>query len=222
MNLANRLFEVIDDEPVYTPVLINLSCFKKMYMEDKSEDKSAYAKQLVYMWYLWDPGSPFFNSENKEAEVMKEVYGKKVALSKSLVACIDEYKKRQSTFEIRAFERTAVLCDNMTAGLAKDNQQLVEWERLIDDVNALLKTLGKDPDDIAARFELMERKIELEAKLIKTASEMSSMIPKIEKQVDALLEMRKKVEKAKVEIDSDNNKDSISNFIIDQFIDKYN
>jgi hypothetical protein len=222
MNLANRLFEIVDDEPVYSPVLVNLKCFKKLYEEDKSSDKSKYAQQLMYIWYLCDCGSPFFNSEDRETEVSNEVFGKKITITKSLQACVDEYKKRQSTHETRAFERTAMLCDNMTAGLTKDNQQLLEWERLIQDVNDLLKSLGKDPTDIEARFELMERKIDLEAKFIKTASDMSSMIPKIEKQVDALIELRKKVEKSKIDIDSDSNKDSISNFLIDEFIDKYN
>ena len=221
MNLANKLFEIIDDEPVYTPVLVNLKCYKKLYEEDKTTDKSKYAQQLLYIWYVCDPCSPYYNSENKDEDVMYEVFGRKVNFTKAFYECIDEYRKRQSTPETRAFERTMQFCDSMTSGLVKDKHRLEEWERLIQDVNELLKSLGKDPEDIAARFELMERKIELENKFVKTASDMSSMIPKIEKQVDALIEMRKKVERAKFEIDSDNNKEAISNFIIEQFIDKY-
>lgn len=222
MNLANRLFEIIDDQPVITPVLVNLSCFKKLYLEDKTIDKSKYAQQLLYIWYTCDPGSPFFNSENKEEEVAKEVFGKKFTITKSMQDCIEEYKKRQSTPETRSFERTMSIVDNMTGGLVKDHKQLKEWERLIEDTNTLLQSLGKDPSDIEARYELMERKIELESKFIKTAEAMAGIVPKIQKQVESLIEMRKQVEKSKVELDSDDNNDAISNFIIDMFIDKYN
>ena len=58
MNLSHKLFDVVEDEPIINPIIINLGPFKKLYEQDKSEDKSTYAKQLLYIWYLCDMTSP--------------------------------------------------------------------------------------------------------------------------------------------------------------------
>jgi len=221
MNLANRLFQIIDDEPVYDAVLINISCYKKLYMLDKSEDKNKYAKQLLFIWYICDPCSPYFNTENRIEEATKEVFGKKTKITKILQECIDEYKRRQSTPMIRAFERTMKVSDNMSADLARDTDQLGEWKRLTNDINQLMKELGSDPSDIEARLELMERKLDLETKIIKKSKDMADLIPKINKQVESLLDIKDKVDKDRMQVDSSDNKDAISNFIIDEFIERY-
>ena len=57
MNLSNRLFQIVDEEPVYCVVLVNLKPFKELYVLDKSEDKHKYAQHLVYVWYTSDPSS---------------------------------------------------------------------------------------------------------------------------------------------------------------------
>jgi len=51
---------------------------------------------------------------------------------------------------------------------------------------------------------------------------MVSLIPLIDKQVQSLLDLKKKVDKDRMQLDSDDNKESISDYIIDEFIDGYN
>jgi hypothetical protein len=221
-NLADRLFQIVDDTPVYTPVLINLNCFKDLYLLDKSDDKHKYAQHLLFIWYTCDPSSPYFYSDNRIEEAAFEVYGSsEKVITKQLRKCMDEYTKRQSTPMIRAFERAMAITDQNEAILNKNTRQLEEWERLISDCNDLLKTLGKNPEDIATRIELLDRIEDLEAKKLKRQSELSKMIPTINKQVKELLELKKEVDKDRMQINSEDNKDAISNYIVDEFIDKY-
>ena len=132
-----------------------------------------------------------------------------------------EYTKRQSTPMIRAYERAMRITDQNESILQKDNQQAVEWQRLIDDSTSLLQSLGKNPDEILARIELLERVQDIEAKKIKNQSELSKMVPTINKQVKELLELKKEVDKARMQIDSDDNKEAIANYIVDEFIERH-
>lgn len=221
MNFSHKLFEVIEDEPIVNPVIVNLGPFKKLYQEDKSEDKSTYSKQLQYIWYSCDPTSPLFNAEDKEGEAMRLSFGKEVKLSKTMLECIEEYKRRQSTPETRTLERTIKLCDGMIKDLDKSKEGMDEFNRLIDDINRLLKSLGKTEDDIEKRIELLDKRMKLEKQVLEEAKNVADLIPKISKQIESIIEMRKKVEKSIVDLDSENNKDAISNFAIDKFISKY-
>ena len=222
MNLSNRLFQIIDDEPVYCPILINLKSFKNLYTLDKSDDKNKFAQHLLYIWYTCDPSSPYFHSEDAEDSAAEEVYGRKKVVTKQLRKCMNEYIKRQSTPMIRAYKRAMRITDQQEAILQKNNDQVDEWGRLMSDATTLLKSLGVNPEDILARIELMERLEDLSAKKLKRETEMAGMIPKINKQVKDLLELKKEVDKDRLQIDSDDNKEAIANFIIDEFIEKHN
>lgn len=218
MNFSHRLFDVIDDEPVVNALIVNLGPFKILYKEDTTADKSTYIKQLQYIWFANDPTSPLFNAENKEDEAMQLSFGKKVKFNKSMLDCIDEYRKRQSTPETRTLEKTIRLCDSMINDLNKSKQGMEEFNRLVDDINKALKRMGITDEDIDRRIELMVKRMDLEKKVLDEAKNVSDLIPKIAKQIESIIDMRKKVEKSLVDLDSDNNKEAISGFIIDKFI----
>lgn len=221
MNLSNRLFQILDDEPVYCPILINLKSFKALYILDKTDDKHKFAQHLLYIWYTCDPSSPYFNSEEKELDAALEVYGRSKVITKQLRRCMDEYTKRQSTPMIRAYNRAMRITDQTEAILQKNQDEVAEWSRLIDDITTLLKSLGTNPEDILNRIELMERLEDLKAKKLKHDLETANMIPKIHNQVKDLLELKKEVDKDRLQLDSDDNKENIANFIVDEFIEKH-
>ena len=135
--------------------------------------------------------------------------------------CIDEYKIRQSTPETRTLEKTIIMCDNMMADLNKNKQGVDEYRRLIDDIDKLLEKWGSDEESILRRIELMNQKMDLEKKMYDEAKLTADLVPRINKQLESLVDMRKKVEKSLIELDSDTNKDHIDNFIVDKLIDKY-
>jgi len=62
--------------------------------------------------------------------------------------------------------------------------------------------------------------MQMEKQVLDNAKTISDLIPKISKQLESIIEMRKKVEKSIIELDSETNKDAISNFVIDNFINK--
>jgi hypothetical protein len=190
-------------------------------MLDKSEDKHKYAQHLVYIWYTCDPSSPYFNSEDKLLDAAMEVYGRKKVVTKVLKKCMDEYIKRQSTPMIRSYERAMRIVDEQESLLKQSAEQVIEFDRLIDDATSLMKTLQSNPQEILDRIELMERIQDLQTKKIKQQSDMSALIPKIKTQVRDLLEMKKDVDKDRVQVESDDNKEAISHFIVDSFIEKY-
>lgn len=221
MNLSSRLFEMVDDVPVYSPILINLKCFKELYQLDKSEDKHKYANHLLYIWYTCDPNSPYFNSENKAEEAALEIYGRKKVITKQLRKCMDEYKKRQSTPMIRAYERAMAISDQNESIIRETKDEIAEQERLAADCLQLMKTLGKNPEDIANRIDLMERMDDLKSSRLKYQSELSKLVPTIKTQVQMLLELKKDVDKDRQQLDSDDNSEGIGNYIVDNLIDKY-
>jgi hypothetical protein len=67
----------------------------------------------------------------------------------------------------------------------------------------------------------MERIEDLEAKKLKRQSELAKMIPTINKQVKDLLELKKEVDKDRLQLDGDDNKESIANYIVDEFIERH-
>tara|TARA_R100000951_G_scaffold95918_1_gene85078 strand:- start:1054 stop:1722 length:669 start_codon:yes stop_codon:yes gene_type:complete len=221
MNLSSRLFEIIDDVPVYNAILINIKCFKELYLLDKTEDKHKYANHLLYIWYTCDPNSPYFNSENKIQEAAIEIYGRKKVITKQLRKCMEEYKKRQSTPMIRAYERAMTISDQNESIVNETKEELLEQERLINDCFDLMKSLGKNPEDIVTRIELMERMDGLKSSKLKYQSELSKLIPTIKTQVQMLLELKKDVDKDRLRVDSDENAEGIGNYIVDNLIDKY-
>ena len=167
MNLSTRLFQVINDEPVYSAILINIKCFKDLYALDKTEDKHKYSQHLLYIWYTCDPNSPYFNAESRFDDAAKEVYGRKKKVTKIMQQCMDEYRKRQSTPMIRAYERAMRASDQNGDILMSSQVQIEEWRRLIKDASETLSEYGKDPQDIVDRLELRDRITDLELKIIK-------------------------------------------------------
>lgn len=214
MGLTNSLFEVVNDEPVYTPVLINLPQFKKLYKEDKSDSKSMYAKHLAFIWYYHHPKSPFRDSENRLEDSMNGAYGKKIVITKSLQDCMDEFHKRQSTSETRALDSVLKVCDETVATLQKNSADNDEYYRLIHDLDAELR----DAEDIDERITISKSKIELEEAISKKIKDTVDLIPKINKLVESTLDLRKKLKNAIEDLDSVANRESIDNFLIQEFI----
>lgn len=222
MNLSTRLFQIVNEEPVYCAVLINIKCFRELYLLDLTPDKSKYAQHLLFIWYTCDPSSPYFNSENKIEDAAAEVYNRPgKVLTKQLKQCMAEYTKRQSTPMIRAYTRAMTIADQTETSLQKNKKQITEWQRLIDDSTELLSTLGSNPDEIVTRIDITDRIIDLETKKLKYQSENAKLIPQINTQVKELLALKKEVDRDRLQLDSDSNKEAIANYIIDEFIEKH-
>ena len=91
----------------------------------------------------------------------------------------------------------------------------------MNDSTELMQSLGSNPDDILARIELMERLEDLQSKKLKREGDLASLVPKINKQVEDLIKLKTEVDKDRLQVDSDDNKDAVGHFIIDEFIEKH-
>ena len=218
-NLSQHLFQVVNDEPVFCPVQLNIPCFKKLYVNDKTSDKSQYAKQLVFIWYYLDGSSPYFNSENKRSDCLNAAFGTDAyTISPDLQECMDEYLKRQSTAELRSLTEIVNILDETVSSLRKLMQHNTsEMDRYLDDIN---KRVAVEKDlDTRRTFFLMRSEIVKNS--ADESSSIISQIPKITSVIKEMVELRKTISKSLVELDSTSNKDNIANQIIYDIIDKF-
>lgn len=215
-NLSSHLFQVVNDQPVYCPVLLNIPCYKELYLRDTTDDKSEYSKQLAFIWYYKDMGSPFFNSENMKEECMLAAFGtKSYSISPLLQTCIDEYEKRQSTPELRSLRSAMELLDQLVAEM-RHQANSEEYYNLIKD----LEKEASMESDFTQRWTLLELADKRKEALNKQKESVVKMIPSFQKSIESLIELRKSATKSLSEIDHESNKDNIANHIIYDIIDK--
>lgn len=213
--MRNKLFDVVDDQPVVNALLLNLGPFKDLWESDKSEDKSVYIKHLMYIYYVADPRSPFFDSdsEEKEKDIKREVYGRtNYRTPNKVLKCIEEYRKRNTSAETRALESAIVVCDDITYRMSKRSKDHAEFDNLIDEIDSEIKNAQGTSEKIV----LMQKKLELQDKNLELAKKAADMIPRLKSQVESMIEMRDQVENAIAQIEGSNK--AIENFIIDDFI----
>jgi hypothetical protein len=211
--MVERIFTVVDGDPKIEPVAINLKPFKDLWEYDKTEDKNIYKRWLVYIWYMYNYKSPFFDSENKQEEVLLEVFGRRnYKIPRKVQLCEDEYLKRNTSTEQRTLDKAAELCDDIVRNITKANSDTKQFDDLIEDIEKQIK----NTKDLDARIILMQTKMDLQEKSLDMAKKAADMIPRLEKQVQSIISLRKSVEKSYSDVE--NNKESIKNFIVDKFI----
>lgn len=221
--LDGKLFDVIDDQPVINAVLINLGPFKELWESDTSEDKSLYKKYLLYIWYTHSPKSPYFNSKKseKEKDIKKEVFGRtNYPISKKGEACIEEYVKRNTTPEIRALDAAISVCDDITDRLRTTSKSAKEFDRLIEDIDRAIAKCDDNNNGLDKRIILTKQKLELQSSNLNLAKTASDLIPKLRLQIESMVTLREQAAKSMYSLSD--SKDTIENFIIDDFISESN
>jgi len=214
MSFANKLFEVVNDVPVYTPVLINLPAFKKLYEKDNSADKSTYAKQLAYIYYSEDYKSPFFDSNDRDHESMIAAFGKTITPTKDLLACKKEYRDRQVTVEVKSLESSLATCDNLLRNLSSSRNDLDQYTRLLEELEESID----QATDLESKLTYAGAKLDMEDKLLIKTKKTAELIPQINKLVESIVELRERVRVKMLELEVSPGRNDISNFLINDFI----
>lgn len=216
--MRDRLFTIIDGEPVVTAPLVNLKEFRKLWEEDRTDDKSTYKKWLLFIYYMADYRSSFFEleAEDKLRSCLQEVFGRPTyEIPKKVEACIDVYRKRNTPAEQRALEGAINSLDSINRILVEFQQNSKQMVKLVNALEAAIEDALRT-NDIATASALMKEKMDIQQKqlgLIKTASDL---IPKIETNVESIIRLRDRVTKA---MDSLNDsKEKLENYLIDEFI----
>lgn len=216
MSALKKIFTVIDDVPSITPIGINIPCFKKLYNQDKTADKSSYASSLAYMYHITAFTSPYFDAKNKEQVVAEKFLGtKNFKPSTALIECIKECKERESTPEIRALESAINLCDSVADLSSNLDNEKRQFDALLKNIDEAIK----NEEDLTEKIKLMESKQKLQKSAVDTAKTAVEIINKLKSAVTDLSKLKEDAMKSLASIDSSTK--SLSNFMVDDFIEKY-
>lgn len=216
--MRDRLFTIIDGEPVVTAPLVNLKSFKKLWETDKTEDKSIYKKWMLYIYYMYDYRSEFFEEKDKESKILKEVFGKTdVRIPKRLTPCVNDYVSRNTPAEQRTLQAAINSADNIADNLSKLQQNVSQLDNVIE---ALEKQVDKSlkEGDVLVCVELTKEKLKIQESQMTLINKSADLIPKIERNVESIINLRDKVEKSMNKI-SDSG-ENLESYIIDDFLDK--
>ena len=212
------IFTVIDDIPSITPVGINIPCFKDLYLADKSSGKTTYADLLGYIYHMSAYESPFYNAKNKGEIVADKFLGNPNYKPTKLVeACIKECIDRESVPERRTLDAAIILCDSISDQVKASENNKKNYERLMKDIES---ELDKEKS-LSRRLDLYKAKQDLEKTALATAVTSANLVESLKKQTTHLVELRKIVDAATKEFDSQENPNAISVAFIDQFVNEY-
>jgi hypothetical protein len=217
MSFKNRLFDIIEDEPIINALVINLGPFKKLYKLDTSDDKTKYKNQLMYCFLVGDYESPIYNLEVSmvSEEACNLSFGSRnVArnITKTLNEAVDLYKKCQTTVERRTLESSMSSCDSL-------NKNLENMKNSSETLASILSQLDgeiKAATIVDEKVELYKTKQELEQSTLTNNKLINDLVTKSSKMLDTIAELRAKANKSHGDLES-----SIGDFIIDEFLDEY-
>ena len=207
------MFSIVDGEPIIEAPLVNLKVFKDLWKADDSDDKHIYKNWMLYVYYMCDYRSDFYELQDKETRILLEIFGDRhIKAPRGTIKCMEEYTQRNCPAEQRALDSAIIAAENINSTLSQVQQNA----RQMDDVISGLDREIKNSTDILVKVELMKEKFTLQDKQFTLIKNCADLIPKIEKSVESIINLRSKVEKAMLKlVDS---KERIENYIIDDFI----
>lgn len=215
MTLKDKLFTMQGDQPYLNPIGINLPVFEKLWNEDTSVDKSQYAKELAYIFHMCDYQSPYYDRPDKEKSIIRDFFGTSSwKPTKRVKNCIDVYNQLQSNAEKRSLDGAIISCDSVVNDLSQTQNESKELENLLRDIDLEIK---KNSDDVYIRMELMKEKLNLQKQKLSVAESIANLVPKIEKHVETIQNLRRKVTKAIYEGDVSN---KLNDFLFDKLFEE--
>lgn len=211
--MRDRIFTIVDGNPIVTAPMVNLEPFKSLWLTDTSDDKHVYNKWMRYIYDTCDYRSDFFELKDKEPVLLLDLFGRSdYPVPARVQRCQDEYRKRNTPAEQRSLESAINAADGITDIMAKLKQDIKQFDVTIKDLDKIIDA----QTDVLARIELLKEKMGLQEKVIDLAKTMADIIPKIEKNVDSIISLRNKVELAVAKIAD--SKEKIENYMVDDLI----
>lgn len=215
--MKDKLFTIIDGEPIVTAPLVNIPEYKKLWKEDTTDDKSMYKKWLLYIYKTYDYRSDMYELDNKEYLIKKEVFGKSnIRINKTVHDCINVYIQRNGVAEQSILEGAIRNAYSVNASLGELVNTSKQFENVIKALDKQIKDALSD-DQILSAASMIEKRLDLQTKQLALVDKAASMTPKVEKSIDSIINIRQKVEKAISKLDDSR---KLENFIIDEFITK--
>lgn len=217
MKLKDKLFIIINDQPHLNPIGIRIPEFEKLWKADKSVEKVQYAKELAYIYHMWEYDSPYYDRKNKEEEIIRDFIGKKYwRKPKRVTEALDKYKSLDETAERRALDASIAACDGLAEDLIKLRQDTDQLEIILSDLDQAMK----EEEEIGRRVDLMKMKLDLQEQKMKIARASIEVMARLEKTIETAISLRKKVTKSVFK--GENSDSMIGDFLYDKLMSKMN
>lgn len=190
MKLKDKLFLMRHDQPYLNPIGINIPEFAKLWEADKTVEKIDYAKELAYIYHMWEYDSPYYDRKNKEEEIIRDFIGKKRwKPTKRLIAALAKYKKLDTSAEKRALDASTASCDTIANDLSRLKQDNSQLEKVLEELDVEIK----QADDINRKVELLKMKMDIQEQQLKISATLTKIMPQLEKTIETTISLRKKV-----------------------------
>lgn len=224
--LEKLLFGVLPekDEIVMLPVCFTIPTFKKLYSEDKSDNKELYTNALGYIYHSVSTTSPFFGKTNKKNILYKEYLdkfklrdmGKGTTYLKLIEeACDIMLKHNFNTPQRRSLDLAIDLNDSIrsTVEALKSDQDNVQ--NLLKDINEAISKEKILDNKISLTRSLMD----IQTLALNNTDKMGKIIVQLKTNVMNIEELYKEVLNAE-EKEEEKNVTSITEFV-EEMINKF-
>lgn len=222
VDLSTKLFIVREtdggyDLPDYCPIVMNIPCFKKLYLKDTSNKKLFYAQQLAFMWFYLYPGSPFKNSEDRYADSKYAVFeDAPFEISPELKECMDYYEKYNISPEAR-YERTVL---EMVTSLSEKREEILKDNLLSEKyIQSLTLEISKTKD-VYRQTELFSMIDDRKKAMNNRKKEEIEIMSKLNEIVKQLPEIRLRAEEAQLKMAEATNSNVVESFMDDFLIEE--
>lgn len=190
MKLKDKLFVVRNDQPHLNPIGVNIPAFAKLWDADTSIEKIEYAKELAYIYHMWEYDSPYYDRKNKEEEIIRDFIGKKNwKPTKRLTAALEAYAEFDNCAEKRLLDAAVASCDALARDLTRIRQDSKQLEKVVQEIDQEIN----NAEEIDRKIELLSNKISVQEKQLKVSTLLSRIMPQLESTIETTISLRKKV-----------------------------
>lgn len=133
----------------FEPEILTLKVFKRLYMRDKTKDKSRFLQELGYIYFMLDPRSDYMyitdNEERSKAIIEGEGLPNTWKVDSTLQEAMDYYKSFRPTSAL-LLEDTRIAVDKLREALRSINLTDVDDKgRPIYTLNTIVATIKQVP-----------------------------------------------------------------------------
>jgi len=203
------------DQPHLTPIGIHIPEFAKLYDADKTLAKMEYARELAYIYHMHEYDSPYYDRKNKEEEIIRDFVGKKRwKPTKRVIAALAKYKSLDRCAEKRALDAAVTSCDSLADDLLRIRQDTQQIDDVIKEIDLEIKRA----DNIDRKVDMLTMKLEMQDKQLKNSLSLAKIMPQLEKNIDTVMSLRKKVTTSVYKGESSDS--TIGEFMYDKLMDE--
>ena len=214
MKFEDRVFIMRGDQPSLNAVGLNIPEFKVLWINDTSDDKSQYAKELAFVYHMCTYRSPYYDVPNKKEAVCRDYFGdKNYKISKRLTDAMRAFDEKRNVAEMRALDAESGSCDMIAKDIKEMEMESSEFNKLIKEIDAEIK----GTKDIDAKIKLMESKMKLQKQKLEINDMIIGLGVKLEKQIESLKNLRERVTKQEYNGEMSQ---VIDSFLVDDIVDE--